>query len=61
MTSLLQTEGPLNIIRLYGELYADKFCKVDIFMHPRSKIGGHIVFVLSVIVSFCQNLQYDIL
>ena len=28
----------------------------DIFMPPRSKIGGHIVFVLSVIPSFCHSL-----
>ena len=26
------------------------------FMPPRSKIGGHIVFVLSVILSFCPPL-----
>ena len=27
-----------------------------IFMPPRSKIGGHIVFVLSVILSFCHSV-----
>ena len=27
-----------------------------VFMPPRSKIGGHIVFVLSVILSFCHSV-----
>ena len=30
--------------------------KGNFFMPPRSKIGGHIVFVLSVILSFCNSV-----
>ena len=40
------------------ELWYFKYIKEDkyLFMPPRSKIGGHIVFVLSVILSFCHSV-----
>ena len=37
-------------------LFDNKHVDALIFMPPRSKIGGHIVFVLSVILSFCHSV-----
>ena len=41
---------------LYFWKFCIYMCTTGIFMPPRSKIGGHIVFVLSVILSFCHSL-----
>ena len=54
----------VNIGTFQRELYAGrKRCvhnfhnlEIHLFMPPRSKIGGHIVFVLSVILSFCNSV-----
>ena len=40
----------------FHQRYIDIIVENNEFYAPRSKIGGHIVFVLSVILSFCHSL-----
>ena len=56
-TSGLKFISFFRFLYLYCIISFCSICLIDIFfMPPRSKIGGHIVFVLSVILLFCHSV-----